>query len=387
MGATGTATRSSQKFGETGKSSDSSMSSIQGYRRLKEGGGSLRIGSSQQGKRQGADNSYRNMIQESSSSHNIPHAALPHQMISYSISNSSDLNAGNLSSPSHSVNTPQFKKKSINENPKSSKEGLVSKHESFDYSRNAAGISLTRSGSFLSAAGITSSGPSPSRQYYDPGNNGGASDDSMHEKYFKSVENTPISRRRHTTTSKPAAGVKHSSDSSPQTPTSPQQQQQQMKTQRPSQLAVDVSPINYNKSSHKSSESELFNLDITTKPEKYLDKMKIDRGKVSPGTISNNSMNPSSKSSSSHLDNLKSSKDNFQLNLNKPNLERHNKEMQQHQQPQTLDKKSTSSSHKHSKKKSSNQNLGGTAGFDFDYDNGNTSPLYCIWDKVRNLEK
>lgn len=51
----------------------------------------------------------------------------------------------------------------------------------------------------------------------------GGSDDSMHEKYFKSVENTPVSRRRHTTSSKPNA-QKHSSDSSPQSPISPQNQ-------------------------------------------------------------------------------------------------------------------------------------------------------------------
>lgn len=51
----------------------------------------------------------------------------------------------------------------------------------------------------------------------------GASDDSMHEKYFKSVENTPISRRRHNTVSSKPTTKKHgSSGSSPQSPTSPQ---------------------------------------------------------------------------------------------------------------------------------------------------------------------
>lgn len=72
------------------------------------------------------------------------------------------------------------------------------------------------------------------------GNGGAASDDSMHEKYFKStpMENTPLSRRRHTTTPKGSSGaasassghgtggsagsnMKHSSDSSPQSPISP----------------------------------------------------------------------------------------------------------------------------------------------------------------------
>lgn len=49
----------------------------------------------------------------------------------------------------------------------------------------------------------------------------GNSDDSMHEKYFKSVESTPVSRRRHTTASKTAGMPKQSSDSSPQSPVSP----------------------------------------------------------------------------------------------------------------------------------------------------------------------
>lgn len=71
------------------------------------------------------------------------------------------------------------------------------------------------------------------------GNGGTASDDSMHEKYFKSVENTPLSRRRHTTTphkgssgaasassghgtgGSAGSNMKHSSDSSPQSPISP----------------------------------------------------------------------------------------------------------------------------------------------------------------------
>lgn len=49
----------------------------------------------------------------------------------------------------------------------------------------------------------------------------GASDDSMHEKYFKSVENTPVTRRRNTS-SVSSGNQKHSSDSSPQSPISPQ---------------------------------------------------------------------------------------------------------------------------------------------------------------------
>lgn len=466
--------------------------------------------------------SYR-MLQESSSSHNIPHSVPsssteklgisslhhsplppPHQMLSYSMSNSSDLagGGGNLSSPSHSMSTPQFKKKfmhdgmgsksgSTGSGHKDGSSGLVSKHESFDYPGSmpfvdllifedflspisladaSSAISLTRSGSFLSSAGITSAGPMvgtpvsgrPYHHHASPqaaqpqhggsshrkgsfdGNNGGASDDSMHEKYFKSVENTPVTRRRHTTTSSSKSSSvqqKHSSDSSPQSPISPQQaqQQHQQRIARPSALAVELSPssasaaTNYNKSSQKSNDPELFNLDLTSKPEKYLDKMKIDKGKVSPSSISmgggsgpqtaslQKTSSSSGKLSSSQSEmaaaaaaaaavhNKAISKDQFSLNLNKPNLERHNKELLQQKQL-TLEKKpvsgstqtvasNNSASHnkgslqqqqlqqqqqQQERKKSRNQNNQGT-GFDFDYDNGNTSPLYCNWDKVSNI--
>lgn len=78
-------------------------------------------------------------------------------------------------------------------------------------------VSLTRSGSFMSS--------SPRQQPFArktsiDGNGGGMSDDSMHEKYFKSVENTPETRRRNT--SSVSSNPKHSSDSSPQSPISPQ---------------------------------------------------------------------------------------------------------------------------------------------------------------------
>ncbi|EAT42244.1 AAEL006191-PA [Aedes aegypti] len=433
----GTGSRSSQKYLDSGKSSDSSLSSAHGYhhRRMPDGG-SLRISSGTHGKKHPGnstgDNCYR-MLQESSSSHNIPHSVPsssteklgisslhhsplppPHQMLSYSMSNSSDL-AGDASSA----------------------------------------ISLTRSGSFLSSAGITSAGPMvgtpvsgrPYHHHASPqaaqpqhggsshrkgsfdGNNGGASDDSMHEKYFKSVENTPSS----------SGQQKHSSDSSPQSPISPQQaqQQHQQRIARPSALAVELSPssasaaTNYNKSSQKSNDPELFNLDLTSKPEKYLDKMKIDKGKVSPSSISmgggsgpqtaslQKTSSSSGKLSSSQSEmaaaaaaaaavhNKAISKDQFSLNLNKPNLERHNKELLQQKQL-TLEKKpvsgstqtvasNNSASHnkgslqqqqlqqqqqQQERKKSRNQNNQGT-GFDFDYDNGNTSPLYCNWDKEK----
>ncbi|XP_058457661.1 hornerin-like isoform X3 [Malaya genurostris] len=503
--SSGTSSRSSQKYLDSGKSSDSSLSSTHGYhhRRMQDGG-SLRMGTGTAGKKHvssAGDNCYR-MLQESSSSHNIPHSIPsssaeklgisslhhsplppPHQMLSYSMSNSSDLaGGGNLSSPSHSMSTPQFKKKFIHDGGMGSKSnstglkdgssGLVSKHESFDYSAidpSSSSVSLTRSGSFLSSAGITSAGPmtgtsvsnrpyphhqtsqsgqqvpqhgSSHRKGSFDGNNGGASDDSMHEKYFKSVENTPVTRRRHTTTSSVKSSSvqqqqqqqlqqsqKHSSDSSPQSPISPQQahQQLQQKIARPSALMVELSPGasqagGYSKSSQKSNDSELFNLDLTSKPEKYLDKMKIDKGKVSPSSISmgggsgpqnvglQKASSSSAKLSSSQSEmaaavvaaglqktTTTTSKDQFSLNLNKPNLERHNKEMQQKQQ--TLEKISgtgsvasnNSSSHNkqphgqlpQERKKSKSHTVNQGTGFDFDYDNGNTSPLYCNWDKEK----
>ncbi|XP_049533474.1 hornerin isoform X1 [Anopheles darlingi] len=513
------------------------------------------------------------MLQESSSSHNIPHSVIvpspsntsasaissseklatlsslhhssalppPHQMLSYSVSNSSDLGAGggSLSSPSHSLSTPQFKKKfghgDGSSSRSSSKEdgraanlgvvvgAMVSKHESFDYGGNpGASIALTRSGSFLSSAGITSTGisgssglgtPTSSRPYAagptgsggshhsssagshrkgsfegnggsgtgaatggGAGPGGGAgSDDSMHEKYFKSVENTPLSRRRHSSASKsPLQQQKQSSDSSPQSPLSPPQQQQQQqqstKVQRPSALSVELGATapsggSYqaqanSKSSHKGSndDSERYcNVlmeaggSVGVAADRYLDKVRLDQraaGKVSPGAVSlGGKQSPyptggigSTASSSSHLFDSQpaaaapiggktkhqpagtdisnattaaaSGKDQFSLNLNQPNLERHNKEMgalrqqqqqQQQHEPSQLEKKSSGSTQtvasnssstaaKHGKKSRNYNNHshqqggggggpGAGTGFDFDYDNGNTSPLYCNWDK------
>jgi len=97
------------------------------------------------------------MLQESSSSHNIPHVSLPdqpklhpnfpQQILSYSLSNSSDLAATN--SPTHAMPTPQLKKKLSIENSSSLQQrnkdncGIVSKHQSFDYSGNSSSKLLT----------------------------------------------------------------------------------------------------------------------------------------------------------------------------------------------------------------------------------------------------
>lgn len=215
-GGGSSSTRNNQKYLDSGKSSDSSLSS-NNYRKMQEGG-SLRVGSahSKSSNKYNPDNNFR-MLQESTSSQNIPDRG---QHLVPSISNSTDLATGNNKSPSHNSGTPLMKKRLQYEsqNTGRSREGTSSKsskHQSFDYAPSAANI--TRSGSFMSPVGGGSTGR-PHVQQRKNSIDGDGSDDSMHEKYFKSVENTPVSRRRHTASSKDRL---KSSDSSPQSPISP----------------------------------------------------------------------------------------------------------------------------------------------------------------------
>jgi Rho GTPase-activating protein 39 len=214
--------KNNQRYMDSGKSSDSSLSSAHNYRKIQEGR-SLRIGSAHNTKasnKYNPDNTYK-MLQESASSHNIP--VKGHHLVP-SISNSSELASGNSKSPLHSFGTPSMNKRLQYENQghERSREASSksSKHRSFDYGPPQA-ISITRSGSFMSP---TPSGPSARNSIQPPQKgsfDGHGSDDSMHEKYFKSVESTPVSRRRHTTSSKDRL---KSNDSSPQSPISPQAQ-------------------------------------------------------------------------------------------------------------------------------------------------------------------
>lgn len=214
-GGQGSSSRNNHKYMDSGKSSDSSLSSANNYRKLQEGG-SLRVGSahSKSSNKYNPENNFR-MLQESASSHNIPDRG--HHLVP-SISNSSDLASGSNKSPSHNSGTPLMKKRLQYEsqNTGRSRDGSSksSKHQSFDCGPSA--INITRSGSFMSPVGGSATRPTikPRKGSID----GNGSDDSMHEKYFKSVENTPVSRRRHTTTSKDRL---KSSDSSPQSPISP----------------------------------------------------------------------------------------------------------------------------------------------------------------------
>lgn len=89
-------------------------------------------------------------------------------------------------------------------------------------------VSLVRSGSFMSTPKQTNVVKKGSIDGNGGGGGGGGgvvgggggSDDSMHEKYFKSVENTPVSKRRNQSLSA-CTNQKHSSDSSPHSPMSP----------------------------------------------------------------------------------------------------------------------------------------------------------------------
>ncbi|XP_026471959.1 uncharacterized protein LOC113376266 [Ctenocephalides felis] len=172
---------SGHKHTDSGRSSDSSLSSAHGYRRLQESS-HLRVSSgasSSQRHRGQSDTGYR-MLQESSSSNNLP--AFKYEPLIHS-------------GPPHSASTPQLKKKHASG---SYVQGINHKESYKDQYKNANigpnQMPLARSGSFMSSRVDNS-------------------DDSMHEKYFKSVENTPVSRRRSTKTSNQS-----SSDSSPHSP-------------------------------------------------------------------------------------------------------------------------------------------------------------------------
>jgi Rho GTPase-activating protein 39 len=253
--------RSSQKYMDSGKSSDSSLSSAN-HRKAQECG-SLRTGSSHEKSssinKYNPESSYR-MLQESSSAHNILDRG--QQLISSSISNSSDIAISNKNA-SHS--TPLMKKRAqydsqMSHGSKSRDHPSKSKqHQSFDHP--GPSTSITRSGSFMSPVNEGQ----PRMQQRKGSFEGYGSDDSMHEKYFKSVENTPITRRRHTTTSK--MGLK-SSDSSPQSPISPQHlnHHQQQKSIRPSHLGLESLTKN-KKSSHKY-DPDMVNMNIAVKQDR-----------------------------------------------------------------------------------------------------------------------
>ncbi|KAH8338971.1 hypothetical protein KR074_012325, partial [Drosophila pseudoananassae] len=253
-------TESCNHYKESGKSSDSSLSSAHGYRRFNDGSGgggggtpdNLRLSSLQKHQRGGGkDNGAFEMLQESTSSHNLPHGStstsssyaggsgygdkyfdhqlLPNHIQGYS-SKSSD-----IASPTHSIHTPQSQKKKVSPDasaPPALYNYAQQQHQQRSAQRSGGGgggggssgapagksytgdreykVSLARSGSFMSSSINPAAAGHHSKSYRkssaEAANGGAASDDSMHEKYFKSVENTPLSRRRHTTNASKSAG-------------------------------------------------------------------------------------------------------------------------------------------------------------------------------------
>uniref|UniRef100_A0A1L8E4W1 Rho GTPase-activating protein 39 n=1 Tax=Nyssomyia neivai TaxID=330878 RepID=A0A1L8E4W1_9DIPT len=421
-----TSPRNNSQRHDSGKSSDSSLSSAHGYRRLQEGG-SLRLGQQQQQysgrkKQHSAENCYR-MLQESNSSHNIPHIAMggsdakpqyAKQKLPYSLSNSSDL-AGSTS-PAHSTSTPQLKKKHMGEfSTRTSVDDT--KHQSFDFiGKDPPFASLTRSGSFMSSPrkqqqSLTvttpiNEGNGVSRHRQTPSTKGTAITSGT-SCVGNGGKDARASGNRTSSRLLLAGGAGGSSDSSPQSPISPQNNA--TKSARPSlissvSIAIDT-PSSYI-SSHKN-DPELLNLDLPTKPERYLDKMKLEKGKVSPGSVSNSSglsiqqinnlMKPlankysgpvtssqcqnelrqqsTSSFSNTPKEHKEASSQSMIPYLSKPNLERHNKEMQL--QKQSIER--ATATERRTKRRQ--QQVMGTMTTDVEYDNGNISPLYSNWDQ------
>ncbi|XP_002138094.2 hornerin [Drosophila pseudoobscura] len=259
---------------ESGKSSDSSLSSAHGYRRFNDagngigGGGGvpapghvegLRLGSLQKHQRSGGkDNGAFEMLQESVSSHNLPHGPttstsssyigggtgtgsgsgygdkyFDHQLLPNHMQGCCSSKSSDIASPTHSIHTPQSQKKKISPDaaPTSTPYNYAQQqHQQRNAQRSGGGgggvagtpvgksyggdreykVSLARSGSFMSSSINPAAAGHHSKSYRkssaEAANGGAASDDSMHEKYFKSVENTPLSRRRHTTNATKSAG-------------------------------------------------------------------------------------------------------------------------------------------------------------------------------------
>ncbi|KAH8343672.1 hypothetical protein KR059_003771, partial [Drosophila kikkawai] len=262
-------------YKESGKSSDSSLSSAHGYRRFNDGGGTgpghadnLRLGSLQKHQRGGGkDNGAFEMLQESSSSHNLPHGStstsssyaggsgygdkyFDHQLLPNHHLQGYSSKSSDIASPTHSIHTPQSQKKKMSPDaaPAPQYNYAQQQHQQRNNAqRSAAGggggapvgksypggehksmerrnsqftyvfladreykVSLARSGSFMSSSINPAAAGHHSKSYRkssaEAANGGAASDDSMHEKYFKSVENTPLSRRRHTTNATKSGG-------------------------------------------------------------------------------------------------------------------------------------------------------------------------------------
>ncbi|KAH8383023.1 hypothetical protein KR009_006309, partial [Drosophila setifemur] len=435
-------------YKESGKSSDSSLSSAHGYRRFNDAGGgapgsghadNLRLGSLQKHQRGGGkDNGAFEMLQESTSSHNLPHGStstsssyaggsgygdkyfdhqlLPNHLQGYS-SKSSD-----VASPTHSIHTPQSQKKKVSPDaaPTAPYNYAQQQHQQRNAQRSAGAapvgksyggdreykVSLARSGSFMSSSINPAAAGHHSKSYRkssaEAANGGAASDDSMHEKYFKSVENTPLSRRRHTTnaTKSGASGAsaasgsntatstagsgssshkKHSSDSSPQSPISPQtKSSRQAKTSATSalpQLQLQPSPR-------------------LQEPSHSLDLLSLERislGKTGPISPGGNAENVGLLTHSSRGSNDSARQRQKSNNSTANRSQTHHYPGQgslRHSASSSLDKRSYhgggggggggAGEKRRSKQHHYHQQADNS---DVEYDNGNISPLYTNWDQ------
>lgn len=268
LSTTGSAGRNNKYF-DSGKSSDSSLSSSAhaGTRKMQESGGSLRISSANQSKSRPSEN-FR-LLQSSSSSHNIPHISIP-QAQTTKEHHSPTQQQSIMAQMHHSSLSSSSKKRNNNYDsagkPAREGTGMVSKHKSFDmledtqHEHTSGSRSLTRSDSFASGGNVPAKNPRPQKPQKPSSlqrRGSFGSDDSMHEKYFKSVENTPVSRRRAAAAAAQNSRNKHSSDSSPHSPISPPTAAAAAATQpgkcvRPSQLVIEA-PHNF--SSKQSSQT------------------------------------------------------------------------------------------------------------------------------------
>ncbi|XP_063706772.1 rho GTPase-activating protein 39 [Culicoides brevitarsis] len=400
LSTTGSAGRNNKYF-DSGKSSDSSLSSsAHGGRKMQESGGSLRINSANQSKNRPSEN-FR-LLQSSSSSHNIPHISIPQAQV---VSTPTEKHHSPTSHMMQQHPSLSKKRNNANYDSKSRDGGMVSKHKSFDMledAQDAHSRSLTRSDSFggdRAVAPKTHSGSRKQKPSSLQRRGSFGSDDSMHEKYFKSVENTPVSRRRAAQNSR----NKHSSDSSPHSPISPPAAQGKSAI-RPSQLVIEA-PHNFSnkQSSQRVSEKEFYQQqrqDPKKKSSERLDsslgKSSGERHRKSPGALSahnkqqqllqamppmNNAKNNGKQSSQQAEQNRNSlQKGSTAANnptnkyLSKQNVDRHNKVLTQ----STLERVSGTTGGNNTGHRSKTSTM---LHSDVEYDNGNISPLYSNWDQ------
>ncbi|XP_017057126.1 hornerin isoform X2 [Drosophila ficusphila] len=449
----GYASRRSQdscnQYKESGKSSDSSLSSAHGYRRFNDSGvpgsghpDSLRLGSLQKHQRGGGkDNGAFEMLQESTSSHNLPHGStstsssyaggsgygdkyfdhqlLPNHLQGYS-SKSPD-----IASPTHSIHTPQSQKKKMS--PDAAPAGQYNYAQQQHQQRNAQRsgerggggggvpggksyggdreykVSLARSGSFMSSSINPAAAGHHSKSYRkssaEAANGGAASDDSMHEKYFKSVENTPLSRRRHTTNATKSGGGPGgggASGSNTATSTAGSGSSSHKKHSSDSSPQSPISPQTKSsrqaKTSATSALPQLQHSPRLQEPSHSLDLLSLERislgksGPISPGGGTEN-MGLLTHSSRGSNDSARQRQKSNNSTANRSQSHHYpGQSSLRHSASSSLDKRGyhvgggggMSGEKRRSKQHQYHQQADNS---DVEYDNGNTSPVYTNWEQ------